>query len=87
MSYTLIKSLYGGSLAGGALASAYCLKTALRGGDSGSPILELSVGAGVAVLILKEVFAYLRVKNEDGHKKMLQEIHNLLIRIDEKLNK
>tara|TARA_Y100000310_G_C20463334_1_gene706400 strand:+ start:649 stop:909 length:261 start_codon:yes stop_codon:yes gene_type:complete len=86
MNYTIVKTLYGGSLAGGAVASAALVRAAVQGGESSS-LLELSVGAGVAVLILKEVFAYLRLAKKDDKDKLLHKIHDLLIRIDERLNK
>ena len=55
-----------------------------EGGDS---LLQLGVGAAVAVLVLKEVFAFIRSSREDNKDALLHKIHSLLIRIDEKLSK
>jgi len=87
MYYSVVKFCYGSSLLGGLLASIALTRSVVNQTEGGDSLLQLGVGAAVAVLVLKEVFAFIRSSREDNKDALLHKIHSLLIRIDEKLSK
>jgi hypothetical protein len=48
-------------------------------------LLELGIGIAAAILVLREVFAFLRAQAEDRRNQEQQEIRDLLWRIDQRL--
>ena len=81
--YSLFKTCYGPLLAGGLCVTA--AKVSSVGLPDESNIMEFGIGVGAAVLLLREVFAYLRAVAEDKDKQDLKEMKELLFKINERL--
>jgi|TARA_R100001530_G_scaffold8354_1_gene8806 hypothetical protein len=85
MIYTYYKTVYKGFLVLSSILTVGVVTEAAPRQDD--MLLELGIGIAAAILIIREVFAFLRVQAEDKKSQQQQEIRDLLWRIDQRLKK